>query len=132
VVLEPNPDVTVIVAHLGGSGGYGRWTRSVFRTLGAWLREREAGGDPRANFYFDLSAVILDEPSEGVPATTAEEAALLRDDLMAVGLHRLVFGSDAPSFAPSGVRQGLVERAGLRPGEVQSILERQVPELRFR
>jgi predicted TIM-barrel fold metal-dependent hydrolase len=132
VVLEPNPSLSVIVAHLGGSGGYGRWTRSVFRTLGSWLREREAQGEPRAHTYFDVSAVILDQPSEGVPATTDDEAALLGNDLREVGLHRLLFGSDAPSFTPSRVRQGLIDRAGLTAEEVQAILERQVAGLVFR
>lgn len=122
VVLEPHPRLTVVVAHLGGSGGYGPWTRSVFTALLDWLEEGAAAGDPRPEVRFDLSAVVLEEASEGVPPTTAEEAAALAADLRRAGFARLLLGSDYPVFAPRRTARLLAERAGLTPGELATLL----------
>lgn len=126
-VLEPHPALTVIIAHLGGSGGYGAWTRAVFHTLGEWLAARRQAGDARPSVYFDISAVLLERPSEGVPATTPDEAARLAEDLRAVGLDRIVFGSDAPVFTPAHTAALLREIGGLNDAEVTAILQREVP-----
>lgn len=128
-VLEPHPRLTVVVAHLGGSGGYGPWTQSVFRTLLSWLEQRRTAGEAREGIYFDLSAAVLEEPSEGVPATTADEAAALADDLRRIGFERIVLGSDYPVFEPLRVVAVLEERVGLTSPEVDEILARHVPQL---
>lgn len=120
-VLEPRPNLTLIVAHLGGSGGYGAWTRQVFGTLVDWLAERRAAGDSRPRLFFDPSAVILEEESEGVPPTTAEEAAALGADLRRAGLDRIVLGSDSPSFDALRTLELLAERAGLSAEEIAAI-----------
>jgi predicted TIM-barrel fold metal-dependent hydrolase len=120
-VLEPRSELTLIVAHLGGSGGYGPWTRQVFTTLVDWLEERRAAGDSRPRVFFDTSAVILEEESEGVPPTTAEEAAALAADLRRAGLDRIVLGSDYPVFDPRRTLELLGERAGLTAEEVAAI-----------
>ena len=124
VVIEPHLDLVVIIAHLGGSGGYGAWTRSVFRTANAWLAERFAADDPRPGIHFELSAAILAEESEGVPATTEREAAALAADLDEFGTDRLLFGSDAPSFDPARYAALLVERGVLTREEVATIARR--------
>lgn len=128
-VLAPHPRLTVIVAHLGGSGGYGPWTQSVYRTLTAWLAERAAAEAVARPVYFDLSAVLLEKPSEGVPATTAEEARALAADLRAAGLERLVLGSDYPVFDPRNTLTALGERAGLTAAELATIASRTPPGL---
>lgn len=120
-VLEPRRELTLIVAHLGGSGGYGPWTRQVFGTLVDWLEERRIAGDPRPRVFFDTSAVILEEESEGVPPTTPEEAAALGADLRRAGLGRIVLGSDYPVFDPRRTLALLSERAGLARGEIATI-----------
>lgn len=120
-VLEPRRGLTLIVAHLGGSGGYGPWTRQVFTTLVDWLDERRAAGDPRPRVFFDTAAVILEEESEGVPPTTPEEAAALGRDLRRAGVRRIVLGSDYPVFDPLRTLTLLAERAGLAPEEVAAI-----------
>lgn len=128
-VLEPRRDLTLVVAHLGGSGGYGPWTRQVFTTLVAWLEERRAAGDPRSRVYFDTSAVILEQESEGVPPTTAEEAAALGADLRRAGLGRIVLGSDYPVFDPRRTLELLGERAGLTEDELATIAANRAIEL---
>ncbi|MCC6245843.1 MAG: amidohydrolase family protein [Gemmatimonadaceae bacterium] len=116
-VLQPVPTLTVVIAHLGGSGGYGPWTRTVFRTLLQWRADVEKTGTSRS-LYFDVSAVVLDKESEGVPATTPAEAAMLRQDLRSISFDRLVFGSDYPVFDPIRARAMLLEIAGLTEDEV--------------
>jgi predicted TIM-barrel fold metal-dependent hydrolase len=128
-VLEPRRELTLVVAHLGGSGGYGAWTRQVFTTLVAWLEERRAAGDPRSRVFFDTSAVILEGESEGVPATTAEEATTLGADLRRAGLGRIVLGSDYPVFAPRRTLELLGERAGLTEDELATIAANRAIEL---
>lgn len=123
-VIEPHLDLVVIIAHLGGSGGYGDWTRSVFRTVNTWLAERFAADDARPGIHFDLSAVILEEESEGVPATTDAESAALASDLAEFGTARLVFGSDAPVFGPGRYARVLEARGVLAREELDSIAAR--------
>jgi predicted TIM-barrel fold metal-dependent hydrolase len=121
-VIEPHPRLTVVVAHLGGSGGYGRWTQAVFATLREWLDERTAAGDTTRALYFDLSAVLLETESEGVPASTADEVRRLAADLDAVPVGRLVFGSDAPSFDPAHYAAVLLGRGVLTPDQLDQVL----------
>ena len=126
-VLQPHPGAVAIVAHLGGSGGYGPWTRTVFRTLLDWLEDRARAGDLRRGLFFDVSAAVLERESEGVPATTADEAAALGADLRRAGFERLLFGSDYPVFDPRRYAELLVERLGLTPGEAAVLLANRPP-----
>jgi len=128
-VLAPRPGLEIVIAHLGGSGGYGAWTRDVFATISGWLAERAQAGDPRPGVRFDLSAVILAEPSEGVPATTPEEVSRLAGDLRRAGLERLVFGSDAPVFDPREAVFLWAERTDLTAAELEAIRTRALPIL---
>lgn len=124
-VFQPYPELTVVVAHLGGSGGYGRWTQSVYLTLRQWLRDVERVGPPRS-IYFELSAVALEEESEGVPAMTAAEAARLREDLRRDSFDRVVFGSDYPVFDPIQGTRTLESLAGFTKDEVRMVSRRAV------
>lgn len=109
-VLEPHPQLTVVIAHLGGSGGYGRWTRQVARVVQRWL---DAGGSgARPSVYLDVSAALLERESEGVPATTDEELAMMAEDLNG-RLDLLVFGSDYPVFDPAGSAAAFRRRLSL-------------------
>jgi hypothetical protein len=91
--------------------------------------ERRAGGDSRPRVFFDTSAVILEEESEGVPPTTPDEAAALGADLRRAGLGRIVLGSDYPVFDPRRTLALLGERAGLAPGEIATIVANRAIEL---
>jgi predicted TIM-barrel fold metal-dependent hydrolase len=118
-VLDPHPRLELTIAHLGGSGGYGAWTRAV---LGVFLEriERDPGFAARP-IAFDLSAVVLESPSVGIPATTEEELTLLRLDLRRLGLERVRFGSDHPVFEPAATWTVLRERVGLSEVELARI-----------
>lgn len=129
-MFAPFPNLVVVIAHLGGSGGYGPWTRSVFATLRDWRRDAERDGR-RRHLYFELSAVVLEAESEEVPPTTEAELEMLRTDLRAMGLDRVLFGSDYPVFDPLRGQQALLERLRLTSDEVNQIV-RGVPGGLFR
>lgn len=121
-VIGPHPQATIVIAHLGGSGGYGGWTRTVFGVTRRWQDSVErAEQRPRA-LYYDLSAVVLEQESEGVPATTAEQITQLAADLRAAGMHRLVFGSDYPVFDAVRGAGVLREKVGLTAEELAGII----------
>ena len=127
--LGPARTVPVLIAHAGGSGGYGAWTRAVLRTIVAWRDSVDASeGTPRP-VYIDLSAVVLDEASEGVPPTTAAERASLQADVRAAGLERFVFGSDAPVFHPLASAEAQRKALALTPDEARILLTRRLPRL---
>jgi predicted TIM-barrel fold metal-dependent hydrolase len=128
-VLAPHPGLFISVAHLGGSGGYGGWTRTVLSSFIDWLEAQQAAGIVHDRIYFDLSAVVLVEPREGLAATTPEELALLAGDLRRLGLSRVLFGSDYPVFSPTGVRSALAELLPLEPSELGQVLDQRFPPL---
>jgi len=128
-VLDPHPRLEIVVAHLGGSGGYGAWTRSVLGAFTAWLQREAAAGRARPGVFFDLSAALLEKESEGVPATTEAEAKALGEDLRRLGLARVLFGSDSPVFSPQRLAELLGERSGLAAAELARVLANRAPVL---
>lgn len=128
-VLAPHERLEVMIPHLGGSGGYGPWTRSVFRTFVNWLDEEARKGRPRPGVTFDVSAVILEEESEGVPPTTPEEAASLAEDLRSLGLARVMFGSDYPVFDPQRYLSLLQTTLRLSTDELETLRRNRLPVL---
>lgn len=122
IVLEPYPQLKILIAHLGGSGGYGAWTQSVFRCFTDWLARAQQRGEERPGVFFDVSAVILKKESEGVPPTTAEQAAAFVADLRRAGLQRIVFGSDYPVFDPHRYARLLGEKTNLNATELAQIM----------
>ena len=85
--------------------------------------EAEArAGRLRPHVLVDVSAALLAAPSEGVPATTPEEAAALAPALRRLGLERVVFASDAPVFDPWDTWELLLDRTDLTPSEQARIL----------
>jgi predicted TIM-barrel fold metal-dependent hydrolase len=75
----------------------------------------------QARLVLEVSGLVLERESEGVPPTTPEEAAALTADLRRIGLGNVVFGSDYPVFDPFAYRTTLRERLTLTPVELDSI-----------
>ena len=121
-LLGQRDDLVVVIAHLGGSGGFGPWTQSVLATLTEWLASEAADGRLHTGVLVDVSAVILEAESEGVPPSTDAELAALAPALRRLGLGRVLFASDAPVFDPADTRRLWRERSGLTPDEWMRIL----------
>jgi predicted TIM-barrel fold metal-dependent hydrolase len=122
-LLSGNPTLTVVVAHAGGSGGYGSWVRQVLHAAHR-ADARVSRGDAPGALYFDLSAVVLERASEGVAPTSDSARALLAADVRRIGLERFVFGSDWPVFGPGETIASLQRALGLTDATAASWGER--------
>jgi predicted TIM-barrel fold metal-dependent hydrolase len=128
-VLQPFPDLTVVIAHLGGSGGFDAWTRAIFQSFSAWLDEEAAAGRPRPGVHFDISAVWLAQDSEGMPRSSKQDGEALAAELARIGVSRMVFGSDAPVFVPGPYAAAFRRRAGLGPEAWDTLARNRLPAL---
>lgn len=124
-VVEPNPDLELYLAHLGGNGGYRRSARRVVHAFTAYLRESEVNS--ARTIYFELSGTLLARTTDGVPASSRADARRLAADLQALGLDRVVFGSDYPVFDPGSFAGLLQRRLSLSPAELTTIAENRGP-----
>ncbi len=126
IVIAPYSRLTMIIPHLGGSGGYAAWSQDVLGVFVAWLDDEADSGRDRAGIYFDLSAVWLSEESEGVPPSSAADAEALRRDIRRLGPDRIVFGSDYPVFQPNEYAGALLDAAALDSVTWADIMQNQV------
>lgn len=127
--IAPFPNITLSIAHLGGSGGYGQWVQHVLRTFAAWLEEEAGRGHDRANIYFDLSGVVVAAGTMEPFSNSEDDLRALRDDLRRIGLHRILFASDFPVFDPMATARNIAERVGLSEEEMARLLRNDVPAL---
>ncbi len=118
----PHSGARVVIAHLGGSGGFDARTQLIFEACVNWLERERAQGRQRESFWFDVSAVPLLRESEGVPASTPAELDALRGAVRRIGLERLCFGSDYPVFDPREHAQALAETLDLDDSELEQVL----------
>jgi predicted TIM-barrel fold metal-dependent hydrolase len=117
----PHPNLRVLVAHMGGSGGFDTRVQRNFDACMRWLAAERARGRPRAEFHFDLSAALMLRESEGVPASSDADCAALASALRRAGFERVHFGSDYPVFAPAELVDALETRLGLTRHELQRL-----------
>ncbi len=81
-LLPESPDVTVVLAHMAGAGGFDESTQQALDVYIEAIRHH----DPRVrNLYFDAC----------ISATSAE-AVLLVQRIREIGVSRILYGSDAP------------------------------------
>ncbi|HUF05358.1 MAG TPA: amidohydrolase family protein [Aridibacter sp.] len=117
--LAAVPKLEVYIAHLGGSGGYSDRGRKILRAFFERIKEDEKLA--AMDLKFEISAVVLTEVSEEVEPPTNEQLKLLAGDLREVGLDRVVFGTDHPSFSAEAYRKTLREKLPLKPEEIDRI-----------
>ena len=116
-VVRPYPGLDLYLAHAGGGGGYRAPARNVVRGVAALLRE-----EPERAIWVELSGTVLLADTDGVPASTPDEIAALAADLRALGLDRVVFGSDYPVFEPGALVAALRRRMGFTTAEAEAVL----------
>lgn len=119
--------VELYVAHLGGSGGYGAGAEEVME---AFARRIGPGGAfAGAPVFFEVSAVVLVEESYDAQPPDRVRLERLAEDLRAVGLERVLFGSDHPVFDAQDYAHVLKERMALSAEEVERVLANRAPVL---
>lgn len=127
--IAPFPNVTISIAHLGGSGGYGEWVQHVVRTFATWLEEEAERGHERANVCFDLSGVVVAAGTMEPFSNSEDDLRALRDDLRRIGLHRILFASDFPVFDPKATARNIADRVGWNEAEMARVLSNTVESL---
>jgi predicted TIM-barrel fold metal-dependent hydrolase len=100
-VLEKWPDLRLVLAHLGGA---------------SW-RETEALAGSFPHVVFDLSEII-----EWVGAPNAPSAPDLTGLIQAIGVDRVMLGSDFPWYDPARTVDRVMSLPGLGAGEKEAIL----------
>ena len=81
-LLPETPDITVVLAHMAGAGGFDESTQQASAVYAAAI----ARHDPRVrNLYFDACI-----------SADAAEAPLLAQRIREIGVFRIFYGSDAP------------------------------------
>jgi len=123
-VLPMAPDVTVQIAHLGGSGP--RLDPGTEEAMVVLAQAASAGAAAMKNVYFDIATNI----HPGSPARSREfMAARMRQ----IGMSRLLYGSDmatGDNVVPAEYWGALRDQSGLSSGELQAIAGNIAPYLR--
>lgn len=106
-VLSRAPTVTVQVAHLAGWSGYDDATDSALATL--------VPRSDMTNLIFDLSAVVK-------RSVQADRLELLVERIRAIGIGKILFGTDWPEWTPKKYALDLMELLPLKSEELSTIL----------
>lgn len=126
-VVDPNPDLELYLAHLGGNGGYRISAQRSVRAFTEYLHANEANA--QRSIYVELSGALLSRTTDGVPASTREDARKLAANLRALGLDRVLFGSDYPVFDREEFSSHLRAQLPLTPAEITRIMQNKAPAI---
>jgi predicted TIM-barrel fold metal-dependent hydrolase len=120
-ILPEAPDVPVQIAHMAGAGRY------AYDDALAVFADAIAAGDPRMrNVYFDLATVVTESQSDST-------LALIARRLRQVGLQRVLFGADTPTFerpAPLQAWATIRRRLPLTDDELRIVAGNVAPYMR--
>jgi predicted TIM-barrel fold metal-dependent hydrolase len=122
-IMSAAPDIPVQIAHLAGAGGY---ADPLVDEAVAVFVEAIAKGDWRTKqLYFDVTGVVL-------PNTPADQAALIAARIRQLGIHRILYGSDAATGSNLPPREGWAafRRLPLSENEFRTIAGNAPPYLR--
>jgi len=87
-LLPEAPDVVVQIAHLAGGGGYD--DPATDAALAVFVSAIERKDRRMKNVYFDVCGIAI-------PGMWEDRADLLVKRIRQIGVHRLLYGSDAPT-----------------------------------
>lgn len=124
-IVAPYPGVELYLAHLGGNGGYRVSAQRAVQGLTAFLRSTE--DTAHRSVYFEISGALLSRPGDGVPASRRSDATRLANDLRALGLERVLFGSDYPVFDTAEFAALLGDRLPLSDAELTLLMTNHSP-----
>lgn len=113
------PNLKVQMAHMGSWGGYDDSTVDIFNAFVETFEE-----DPRLerdNFYFDISAVVIEKPVAVLQPPTPEQLASMAAQLRRCGMDHILFGSDWFAYKPGDYKDLLLEKLPLTPEEFETL-----------
>ena len=136
-LLPEVPDVPIAIAHMGGWGGYDRATDAV---LGEFAARCGTGNPACRRVFFDCAFTVLPATaSSAEPGTSLrvladaqrgfpEANTRLVERIRALGVRRIVFGSDWPgALTPADTVRAISERLPLTSAELEALLANAAP-----
>ena len=96
-VLSKAGDLPVQIAHGGGYAGADPATIDSLEAFGTAIARKAPG---TRNLVFDLSGVVIPEPSASALGSSDAQLAIFTADMRRIGLDRFVIGSDWPAIGP--------------------------------
>jgi predicted TIM-barrel fold metal-dependent hydrolase len=122
-ILPAAPDIPVQIAHLAGAGGYA--DPLVDEALAVFVEAIQNGDSRTRRLYFDVTGVALRE-------MPPDQAELVARRIRQLGLHRILYGSDAASGGNLPPREGWAafRRLPLSEDEFRTIAGNVPPYLR--
>ena len=136
-VLTKVPELPIQIAHMGGWGGYDAATDSAMGAFEKALKD----GRLKNPIWFDLGAVVFHPAAAGDNKELADQVReanqMLADRIRGIGIDRVVFATDWPSWPPIpdssqklAVNHSLIEEVlPLEPAELAVIYQNMVPWL---
>jgi predicted TIM-barrel fold metal-dependent hydrolase len=133
------PDVPIVIAHMGGWGGYDRATDSVLGTLAGACA---AAPESCLRLFFDLAFTVLPKTAANARPGTAlrmladaqrdfpDADKRLADRIRTIGLDHVLFATDWPGMTPADTLEALRRSLPLRPAELDAVFANQAPFLR--
>jgi predicted TIM-barrel fold metal-dependent hydrolase len=119
-VLTGVSPMVLILAHMGTSGGFTPMTERIVRSLSSAARPRDH------SVYFDISAVVLSDTTEGVLPTSSEEAARAASLMREIGISSFLFGTDYPLINSRKYRADLQRMLALTEDELTTLLSNDI------
>ncbi len=124
-ILPEIPPVEIQIAHFGSSGGFNQKTKDIIDTYLALKNQNRIPAKHR--IYFDISAVALDEDSEGVSKLINAEFKELNRYIDLLGIENIVFGTDYPLYNGKQYLKILRDRVHLSDVELNEMMKRRPP-----
>lgn len=138
-LLPAAPDVTVVVAHMGGWGGYDKATDSALATLAGTCA---AVPEPCRRLFVDLAFTVLPKGAAEAPPRTAvrmladaqrnfpEANDRLAERIRTIGIDHVLFATDWPAMTPADTAEAIRQSLPLKSEEIERILANQAPYLK--
>ena len=135
-LLPAAADVPVVLAHMGGWGGYDKATDAALSTLAGACA---AVPGPCRRLFFDLAFTVLPKDAANAPARTplrmladaqrnfpdADER--LAEHVREIGLDRVLFATDWPGMTPADTAAAIRASLPLRPAEIETVFANTAP-----
>ncbi len=127
-LVEPHPELEVILAHCGTSGGYNDLPHALLSGFQALVERNPKFA--QAPVFFDLSGAVLLTETEGLAPTSDDNCRRLATTMRTVGLNRFLYASDYPVFSATDISKMLQEKLELTKPEIEQILSNRSRALR--
>lgn len=113
--------VDLQIAHFGTSGGFNQKTKDVLDSFIDLFQSNHVIS--KQKITFDISAVCLDQDTEGLSRLSESEFSELGVYCRKLGFDRIVFGTDYPLYSSTAYLELLTTKLNLNSEEIDELLK---------